>query len=235
MPNRRVELEGRQAPGQRTQTVRREQGGITGSSGGAAVRWSSRCLSQDERVYIADRVREKVPVRAIAVELGRSPSTVSREIRRNRTTGTPGQWHHRPVASPASGTTALRRSSPLQAAAAPAPSPGRSTRTPSCGSSSRPAWTAGGARNSHAMLSLLRPAGQPAQQHHQTGQVRPVQGDSGPPVLGCGRGRSRATGRGACRPGRDTGFVSVADPGFSRTATPAVSCLRRGPRQGAVR
>jgi hypothetical protein len=40
---------------------------------------SPRCLSQDERIYIADRTREKTPVRAIAVELGRSPSTVSRE------------------------------------------------------------------------------------------------------------------------------------------------------------
>ncbi|MFE4424360.1 IS30 family transposase, partial [Streptomyces sp. NPDC056817] len=37
-----------------------------------------------ERIYIADRMREKATVRAIAAELGRSPSTVSREIRRNR-------------------------------------------------------------------------------------------------------------------------------------------------------
>ncbi len=62
---------------------------------------SSRCLSQDERIYIADRIREKAPVRAIAAELGRSPSNVSREIRRNRTTGTTGQWHHRPYAAQA--------------------------------------------------------------------------------------------------------------------------------------
>jgi energy-coupling factor transporter ATP-binding protein EcfA2 len=33
---------------------------------------------------------------------------------------------------------------------------------------------------------------------------------------------------------RDAGFVSVANPGSSRAATPAISCLRRGPRQGAV-
>ncbi|MGV9566015.1 IS30 family transposase [Streptomyces sp. NPDC003480] len=45
---------------------------------------SSRYLSVDERIYIADRIREKATVRAIATELGRSPSTVSREIRRNR-------------------------------------------------------------------------------------------------------------------------------------------------------
>ncbi len=42
---------------------------------------SLRYLSQDERIYIADRIREKAPVRAIAAELGRGPSTISREIR----------------------------------------------------------------------------------------------------------------------------------------------------------
>ncbi|BAU87415.1 transposase, ISlxx5 [Streptomyces laurentii] len=44
----------------------------------------SRYLSEDDRIHIADRLREKATVRAIAAELGRSPSTVSREIRRNR-------------------------------------------------------------------------------------------------------------------------------------------------------
>ncbi|WP_099014349.1 IS30 family transposase [Streptomyces malaysiensis] len=44
----------------------------------------SRYLSEDERIHIADRLREKATVRAIAAELRRSPSTVSREIRRNR-------------------------------------------------------------------------------------------------------------------------------------------------------
>jgi len=38
--------------------------------------------TEDERIHIADRFREKATVRAIAAELGRSPSTVSREIRR---------------------------------------------------------------------------------------------------------------------------------------------------------
>lgn len=46
-------------------------------------------------------MREKAPVRAIAVELGRSPLTVSREIRRNRAPGTTGQWHYRPYAAQA--------------------------------------------------------------------------------------------------------------------------------------
>ncbi|MFD5468821.1 IS30 family transposase [Kitasatospora sp. NPDC127059] len=61
----------------------------------------SRYLREDERVHIADRLREKATVRAIAAELGRSPSTVSREIRRNRTHGTRGQWHYRPYAAQA--------------------------------------------------------------------------------------------------------------------------------------
>ncbi|MFI7548065.1 IS30 family transposase [Actinoplanes sp. NPDC049599] len=46
---------------------------------------SSRYLSQDERLLIADRRREKVTIRAIAAELGRAPSTISREITRNST------------------------------------------------------------------------------------------------------------------------------------------------------
>ncbi|WP_434095599.1 IS30 family transposase [Streptomyces goshikiensis] len=62
---------------------------------------SSRYLREEERIYIADRLREKGTVRAIAAEMGRSPSTVSREIRRNRTVGTRGQWHYRPYAAQA--------------------------------------------------------------------------------------------------------------------------------------
>ncbi|WP_411073642.1 IS30 family transposase [Streptomyces sp. cmx-4-7] len=61
----------------------------------------SRYLRVDERIHIADRLREKAGVRAIAAELGRSPSTISREIRRNRTDGTRGQWHYRPHAAQA--------------------------------------------------------------------------------------------------------------------------------------
>ena len=45
---------------------------------------SPRYLSEDERVLIGDRHRAGDSVRAIALELGRSPSTVSRELRRNR-------------------------------------------------------------------------------------------------------------------------------------------------------
>jgi IS30 family transposase len=60
---------------------------------------SSRYLSASERVQIADRWREKATVRAIAAELGRSPSTISREITRNGTTPhdtmSPGKAHSR--------------------------------------------------------------------------------------------------------------------------------------------
>ena len=59
---------------------------------GAAPSGPSRYLREEDRIHIADRLREKATVRAIAAELGRSPSTISREIRRNRTEGTRGQW-----------------------------------------------------------------------------------------------------------------------------------------------
>ncbi|WP_344897578.1 IS30 family transposase, partial [Nonomuraea antimicrobica] len=45
---------------------------------------ASRYLREDERIHIADRVREKASIREIARELGRAPSTISREVRRNR-------------------------------------------------------------------------------------------------------------------------------------------------------
>ncbi|GGT75608.1 hypothetical protein GCM10010207_85870 [Streptomyces atratus] len=44
---------------------------------------SSRYLSEEERIRIADLRREKKSIRSIAAALGRSPSTVGREIRRN--------------------------------------------------------------------------------------------------------------------------------------------------------
>jgi transposase, IS30 family len=44
---------------------------------------SARFLSESERITIADLLHAGRSIRAIATELGRSPSTVSREIRRN--------------------------------------------------------------------------------------------------------------------------------------------------------
>lgn len=48
---------------------------------------SPRYLSQQERIEIADLAREGVGVREIARRIGRSPSTISRELKRNRTGG----------------------------------------------------------------------------------------------------------------------------------------------------
>lgn len=72
----------------------------------------SRYLREDERIYIADRLREKAGVRQIAAELDRSPSTISREIRRNRTVGTRGLWHYRPHAAQARADTRRPRPKP---------------------------------------------------------------------------------------------------------------------------
>src|SRR6266568_4202750 len=52
---------------------------------------SPRYLSEDERIRIADLRRAGAGVRAIAEQTGRSPSTISRELRRNRDPGT-GQY-----------------------------------------------------------------------------------------------------------------------------------------------
>ena len=59
---------------------------------------SSRFLSEGERIVIADRRRAGMSVRTIAAGLGRSPSTVSRELRRN---AHPGSGDYRPHAAQA--------------------------------------------------------------------------------------------------------------------------------------
>ncbi|MET7761712.1 IS30 family transposase [Streptomyces sp. NPDC005393] len=79
----------------------------------------SRYLREVDRIYIADRLREKASVRAIAAELGRSPSTISREIRRNRH---PENGQYRPFAAQARADS--RR---------PRPKPGKISRTPELG------------------------------------------------------------------------------------------------------
>jgi hypothetical protein len=76
----------------------------------------SRHLTVDERIYIADRVREKAPVRRIAAELERSPSTISREIRRNRH---PTNGQYRPHAAQARAESRLPRPKPGKIARSP--------------------------------------------------------------------------------------------------------------------
>lgn len=44
---------------------------------------SPRFLSQDERIEIADLRQAGLSVREIALKVGRAPSTISRELRRN--------------------------------------------------------------------------------------------------------------------------------------------------------
>ncbi|WP_017238282.1 IS30 family transposase [Streptomyces sp. SS] len=64
-------------------------------------RGASLRLREDERIHIADRLRERATIRSIAAELGRSPSTISREIQRNRTVihGCNPRWYYRPHAA----------------------------------------------------------------------------------------------------------------------------------------
>jgi IS30 family transposase len=62
---------------------------------------SGRFLSQDERIEIADLHQAGVNIRQIAVRLGRAPSTISRELRRNSVTGggyRPFEAHRRATA-----------------------------------------------------------------------------------------------------------------------------------------
>lgn len=56
----------------------------------------SRYLSQEERIWIADRRREKARIRTIARELGRDPATISREVRRKQH---PTSGDYRPYAA----------------------------------------------------------------------------------------------------------------------------------------
>jgi IS30 family transposase len=69
----------------------------------------SRYLQEHDRIHIADRLREKASIRQIAAELGRSPSTISREIRRNRRTMPKGGWYYRPHTAQARGVADLKK------------------------------------------------------------------------------------------------------------------------------
>jgi DNA-binding NarL/FixJ family response regulator len=65
-------------------------------------------LCEDERISIADGLLAGLSVRTIATELGRSPSTVSREVRATATlTPVPtipaGQQRHRPTGATQAG------------------------------------------------------------------------------------------------------------------------------------
>ncbi|MER6948082.1 helix-turn-helix domain-containing protein, partial [Nonomuraea sp. NPDC000554] len=88
----------------------------------------SRYSSQEERLTIADLVREGGSIRSIAAALGRSPSTISREVRGN---GHPTSGDYRPYAAQARADA--RRPGVPVAAGHPHPPPargGRRTRGP---------------------------------------------------------------------------------------------------------
>jgi hypothetical protein len=116
-----------------------------------SLRWCpragpSRFLIEADRIHIADRLREMTPIRVIAAGLGRSPSTISREIRRNRH---PVNGQYRPHAAQARADA--RRPRPKQE---------RSERTRNCGRSSRAGWSWNGARNRSARAcSSVSPPG----------------------------------------------------------------------------
>lgn len=82
----------------------REYPAVTPPPPAVSVR-SQRYLSEDERVVIADRRLAKVSMRAIAVEIGRDVSTVSRELARNRD----GAGRYRPAAAHRLATARLAR------------------------------------------------------------------------------------------------------------------------------
>ncbi|MER5269246.1 IS30 family transposase [Actinosynnema sp. NPDC002837] len=72
--------------GKRWRNGRNPTGRETGASpitSAASPSVSGRYLNEDERIVIADRRRARASIRAIAAELGRSPSTVKRELDRN--------------------------------------------------------------------------------------------------------------------------------------------------------
>lgn len=64
-------------------TVKTRHGSLQYEPIGAVKTISSRFLSENERLQIADLRKAGESIRQIASVLGRSPSTLSREIRRN--------------------------------------------------------------------------------------------------------------------------------------------------------
>src|ERR1700678_132311 len=90
---------------------RRARPARAGSSSSSPV--SGRYLSEDERIYIADRLLEGASMRAIAAGLGRSPSTISREVARNAQPG----GRYRPHAAHARAAARRPRPKPRRLAA----------------------------------------------------------------------------------------------------------------------
>jgi len=87
--------------GRRTQPRDGQERSLPPASPSTEVTSPGRYLTSDERIQIADLDREGLSVRAIAAELDRAPSTISRERRRNATVDPRGKAHYRPHAAQA--------------------------------------------------------------------------------------------------------------------------------------
>ncbi|ETZ51954.1 helix-turn-helix domain protein [Mycobacterium avium MAV_120809_2495] len=85
---------------------------------------STRYLSQDERIEIADLHHSGLRVRTIATRLGRAPSTISRELRRNAPAGRGYQ--------PFDATGEPPRDEHVTTAVGSTPTTSSVTRSPSC-------------------------------------------------------------------------------------------------------
>jgi len=96
---------------------------------------SGRFLSQDERIEIADLRQAGMSIQQVAARLGRSPSTISRELRRNAAVG----GDYRPS-----------RLSGRPSCAAPGPVCGALTPAAGCGAPSASCWPGAGARSRSA-------------------------------------------------------------------------------------
>ena len=84
---------------------------VAAGTGGRGREISDRYLSEQERVRIADLRQAGHGVRAITEQTGRSPSTISRELRRNRE---PGSGQYRPFTAHKAGCAAARPAAPGQ-------------------------------------------------------------------------------------------------------------------------
>lgn len=135
MSDRRYQLPNRQEVAQwGTFTWPREEARPPVRREVSACLHSLRYLGEDERIYIADRLREHASYRVIAKELERSPSTISREIRRNSHPGVLANTVH------------MRRNGVLMHAG-PARKSANWQPIPCCAWSCRTIWTRSGVRS----------------------------------------------------------------------------------------
>ena len=160
---------------------------------------SQRYLSEDDRVAIADLRGDGFGVRAIAARLGRSPSTVSRELHRNRD---PLSLTYRPFA--AQMMAARRRAGPAAASC---------YAIGNCASTWQAGWQCGGARSRSARRCAVSSPVTPGGTWSTRRSTRRSTGQS---WAGCARtcGRYCAPGGGTAS---GTAVLMPAGPGCSQT------------------